>query len=102
MGRGAGGRRDPSEGELWDISVPCTALSNGMSGEVERTKTVAAMVEVLEVTEERAERAAGRVEGKDERTGGWVEGREENPMARVVGRGRAEERAEAVVEGMRC
>lgn len=77
--------RDPSDSELWDISVPCTALISGMRGEVERAKTV-------EVTEGRGERReAGRAEGNAE-----VVRREE----RVVGT--ADGRAEVVVEGMRC
>lgn len=75
--------RDPSDRELWDISVPCTALSSGMRGEVERAKTV-------EVTEGREE-VVGRGEGKAE-----VVRREERTG------GRAEGRMEVVVEGMRC
>lgn len=99
VGPGPGGTRDPSDEdrELWDISGPCTALSSGTRGEVERAKTVE-VTKGRETggTEERrvdgvgcGERAEGRVDvvrREDPRAADW----------------RVEGRVDVAVEGMRC
>ena len=74
-----------SEVELWDTSVPCSTLRGGTRGELDRTKTVAAIVVALEASVE------GRVVGREGRVGGG--GRVE---------GRRDGRVDAVVEGIRC
>ena len=76
-GTGGTGEGPSIDRELWEISVPCTALNIGMRGEVERAKTV-------DVTE-------GRVTGKRVEVGGWGE--------RVAGKAEVVRRVEMAVVG---